>query len=411
MYWHFPIKLWQALSLVVILLLNGCPSAPVVEELPPSQSLPVIETPIMDTATYHTVERGETLYGVATRYGRDYKDVARWNNIPPPYALNPGQRLRIDGPSDGSFPTPTYTPGIPVVSPPPPISVPITSPSIPTPAAQDGTHIVQPGDTLSSVAKQYGYSFREVAEWNGIEPPYALSIGQILIVSPDSSFSPPSRPPSPEPVSPSGDENYHIVLPGDTLYKVAKHYGYSVVDVAMWNALEAPYSLSIGQQLRVSPPEAGFEIPMPTTPAIPALTPNIPQDFDIIDIQPKTEDKPGYHTVAPGDTLYQISQHYGFSIPQLADWNNLEAPYNLSLGQQLRVEPQAAMLPDLPPKDDYLRPVKLDTSPRHHIVQAGETLSNIAKQYGISWKDLAQWNGIGSPYTVYPGLNLTISPP
>ena len=326
MYWPFPIKLWQALSLVVILLLNGCPSAPVVDGQPPPQPLPVTETPIIDTATYHTVERGETLYGVATRFGRDYKDVARWNNIPPPYALNPGQRLRIDGPSDGSSPIPSYTPGIPVVSPPPPISVPIEAPSIPTPAAPEGKHIVQTGETLSSIARQYGYSFREVAAWNGIESPYALSIGQVLIVSPDLSPSLPIRPASPEPVSPAGDGDYHIVLPGDTLYKVAKHYGYSVIDVATWNALEQPYSLSIGQQLRVSPPDAGYEIPTPTTPVLPVPAPNIPQDFDIVDI-PQESAKPGYHIVAPGDTLYQISKRYGYSISQLADWNNLEAPY------------------------------------------------------------------------------------
>ncbi len=116
MQWPFvPIKLWHLLSLVVILILNGCFSTPVVEtqKLSPSKQLPVTEQPIVDTATHHTVKRGETLYGIATHYGRNYKDVARWNNIAPPYALNLGQRLRIAGPSNNdSFSSAPYTPGI-----------------------------------------------------------------------------------------------------------------------------------------------------------------------------------------------------------------------------------------------------------------------------------------------------------
>ena len=48
---------------------------------------------------YHRVERGETLYSIGWVYGYDYREIARWNNIPPPYALNPGQRLRVAPPS------------------------------------------------------------------------------------------------------------------------------------------------------------------------------------------------------------------------------------------------------------------------------------------------------------------------
>jgi lipoprotein NlpD len=43
----------------------------------------------------HVVEKGETLYSIGWAYGRDYRDIARWNGIPEPYNLSPGQRLRI----------------------------------------------------------------------------------------------------------------------------------------------------------------------------------------------------------------------------------------------------------------------------------------------------------------------------
>lgn len=45
-------------------------------------------------------------------------------------------------------------------------------------------YVVQAGDTLYTIAKHHGRSVREVASWNGLQPPYYLSVGQILIVGP-----------------------------------------------------------------------------------------------------------------------------------------------------------------------------------------------------------------------------------
>lgn len=38
---------------------------------------------------------GETLYSIAFEYGRDHRDVARWNKIRKPYTIYPKQKLRI----------------------------------------------------------------------------------------------------------------------------------------------------------------------------------------------------------------------------------------------------------------------------------------------------------------------------
>lgn len=45
--------------------------------------------------THHRVKAGETLYSIAFEYGRDHRDVARWNGIRRPYTIYPKQRLRI----------------------------------------------------------------------------------------------------------------------------------------------------------------------------------------------------------------------------------------------------------------------------------------------------------------------------
>ena len=49
---------------------------------------------------YHTVASGDTLSLIAWRYQLDYKPLARWNSIGPPYTIYPGQRIRL-GPAAG----------------------------------------------------------------------------------------------------------------------------------------------------------------------------------------------------------------------------------------------------------------------------------------------------------------------
>jgi len=46
-----------------------------------------------------------------------------------------------------------------------------------------------------------------------------------------------------------------------------------------------------------------------------------------------------------------------------------------------------------------------------YVVNQGDTLYSIAFRKGVDFRDLAQWNGIAAPYTIWPGQALTLSPP
>ena len=48
------------------------------------------------------------------------------------------------------------------------------------------------------------------------------------------------------------------------------------------------------------------------------------------------------------------------------------------------------------------------SSPSTYIVKSGDTLSGIGAKLGVDWKDIANANGIKSPYTIYPGQKLII---
>ena len=56
-----------------------------------------------DQRQTHIVRKGETLYSIAWRYGKDPDDVARWNRLGDGSLIYPGQVLRLQpGKSSGA---------------------------------------------------------------------------------------------------------------------------------------------------------------------------------------------------------------------------------------------------------------------------------------------------------------------
>ena len=49
--------------------------------------------------------------------------------------------------------------------------------------------------------------------------------------------------------------------------------------------------------------------------------------------------------------------------------------------------------------------------PEGHVVRRGETLYSIAMRYGLDYRDVARWNGIGRDYLIHPGQRLRLDPP
>lgn len=86
-------------GLVVLLLIGdlaGCSApvrAPVVSREQPSSQPQRSSRP-----TVYRVQKGDTLYSIAWRFGIDYRSVASWNGIRSPYIIYPGQRLRLTRP-------------------------------------------------------------------------------------------------------------------------------------------------------------------------------------------------------------------------------------------------------------------------------------------------------------------------
>ena len=143
---------WGA-ALVVAALLGGCTvtstrEAPVAERSTPTAQKPAAPPPAATTArpagprvpaadgTY-MVQPGDTLFSIAAAFGRDVKDLARWNNIDDPSRLRVGQTLRVVPPSSDTAAALPVTPTAPAVTKPleGPAAPGTTAPPAGTPAA------------------------------------------------------------------------------------------------------------------------------------------------------------------------------------------------------------------------------------------------------------------------------------
>ena len=118
--------------------------------------------------------------------------------------------------------------------------------------------VVQAGDTLYSLSKRYKCSVDDLVKWNNLVEPYVLSVGQNLYVSQQTENAETEIVPTvsvkkvPEKQTVTRvDVKEVTVANGDTLYSLSRKYSVPVNDLAVMNNLSAPFTLSVGQTLRV----------------------------------------------------------------------------------------------------------------------------------------------------------------
>jgi lipoprotein NlpD len=58
------------------------------------------------------------------------------------------------------------------------------APAVAAPAVPEGHYLVKKGDTLYSIALENGADYREVAQWNNLDDPTRIRVGQVLRVKP-----------------------------------------------------------------------------------------------------------------------------------------------------------------------------------------------------------------------------------
>ncbi len=157
--------------------------------------------PTTPKVTYHTVARGDTLAGIASRYGVTLQQLLAWNGISNADRIQVGQRISIHGASPSTVSSSTYK--------------------------------VKRGDTLSGIAQRFGVSLSQLMKWNGIASASHIQTGQVLTIRTSSSAW-----------------KTYTVRRGDTLGSIASRQGCRVDQLMAWNNLSSS-TIYPGQSLRI----------------------------------------------------------------------------------------------------------------------------------------------------------------
>jgi membrane-bound lytic murein transglycosylase D len=218
----------------------------------------------------HTVRKGDTLGGIASRYGVSLSEVLRANSLSSRSIIRPGQSIVIPRPAAAG-------------------SVAQSSGEPPTRRA-DGTavHRVRRGETLESIGRRHDLSIAELSRWNRLASADHIRIGQELVLA-DPQAAAPARAPAQESAPTVG--GLHEVRPGDSPARIAQRHGVDLDHLLALNGLDRRSTIHPGQTLR-----------LPTGTAEPARV---------------------LHTVSAGDTLWDLARHYKVSVPDIRRWNNL----------------------------------------------------------------------------------------
>jgi peptidoglycan-N-acetylglucosamine deacetylase len=116
---------------------------------------------------------------------------------------------------------------------------------------------------------------------------------------------------------------------------------------------------------------------------------------------------PATYTVQQGDNLFRIAMKFGIDWHDLAAANGITNPESLQVGQVLTIPGCQGQGSGTGTGTGTGTP---SGSEETYVVQAGDNLFRIALKYGITWQELAAYNNITDPTSIYPGQVLKIPP-
>ncbi|MGC9399272.1 MAG: LysM peptidoglycan-binding domain-containing protein [Anaerolineae bacterium] len=187
----------------------------------------VFVTPVFaESHSAYVVQPGDTLFSISRRYGVSVHELAAANGLAWNAWIYVGQRLTIPG---------------------------LSSPSpAPAPSATGSIYVVQPGDTLLSIAFRHGISVSRLASTNGLAWNAWVYTGQRLVIPEEGASAP----------TPSSG-GIHVVQRGDTLFSIARRYSTTVASLRATNGLRSD-TIYVGQRLVIP---GGASTPAPVQPA------------------------------------------------------------------------------------------------------------------------------------------------
>jgi membrane-bound lytic murein transglycosylase D len=211
-------------------------------------------------------------------------------------------------------------------------------------------HKVKIGDDLWSISQQYGIQLKKIKKWNRSVEEGRLQVGSIVWLT----------------------SKKQVDQPMPKLPEVPKEEIASLEQESFnWEVTPASHSLRLSDSA--------------SNQVNPQKDLNQEAARDVNESQLLKE-----HAVEKGETLYSLAKSYEVSVVDIAKWNSLSINGSLTIGQKIILYP--------PKREEKLHETlaveitQPSESTFTHLVTPSETLYAIARQYGVTIKDLMEWN-------------------
>ncbi len=352
----------------------------------------------------HNVRKGETLSHISLNYNVALSQLSKINNVSAKSKIYPGQELKIPVSSFANTDFVVNTDQLPAIDEnlikddQPPYQLMLSEQNEPdkfqklyNELMKDSLEIIIPegseivsytvrqGDNLVNISDLFDTRVSDIRNWNNIPYTSNIRIGQTLnIYVPAekknyySSLDSLDRARKLAIIQSSNGEALikHKIKRGESLSTIAYKYGVSISNLKKWNSLSGN-KIVAGKTLQI------FTGSAPTVQTVSSNSK--PENI-------QSERSAVRYKIKKGDTLSEIAELYGVTTAQLRNWNNL-ANNKISAGKMLTIYSETSSI----------KPAQTAISGKsEHIIQKGETLSDIALKFGVSIVDLTSWNNLSS---------------
>jgi LysM repeat protein len=218
--------------------LPGVPAAPTANPASEPASEPA------PSSVSHRVVPGDSLSGIASRYGIGLAALLRANSLRIDSVILPGQQLVVPG---ASTPAPAAAPGAPAAS---------------SPGDAGLVHKIVAGDSLSAIAGAYDVRLSALLAENGLSIDSVILPGRLLRL-PAGATAPTTAIPATNAAPAASDQSTttlrHTVAAGNSLSGIAATYGVRLADLLATNGLRIDSVILPGQVLELP---AGASLPV-----------------------------------------------------------------------------------------------------------------------------------------------------
>lgn len=246
-------------------------------------------------------------------------------------------------------------------------------------------------DTYYSIARRYNVAPKDIMAFNNNK---YLQIGVVIKVPTNVPFTSAGNTAALQTITTSANVIEHIVKPKDNLNMLAEKYGTTVNDLKALNNLKS-INLSIGQVLKIPAKNGETDQNQVTATATPVKEQAKPVEQNTDQQQAEASSTTLIeHTVQPKEFLGKIAEKYGTTVDEIKKANNLSG-INLRIGQKLKI-PATKNKEDnkVATTEETPAATAVKDAAGTHTVKQGESIFNIAKQYGITAYQIRKLNNL-----------------